>query len=161
VYANLPQILENLSNYERPEQATSFEVSCYTDPLGIEHLTGSLAECIRYFGTREDGYLRCVSKFDGVDELLDLPHNGHTRCRVSVNATPISTRMEGGTASVTARLHTLRRLALPRSVGGGGYPVGLSNQHSLSSSPIALLDVARSSRNRVSDQNLKLQQFSD
>jgi spore photoproduct lyase len=125
VYANLPQILENLGKYERPRQATSFEVSCYTDPLGIEHLTGSLAECIRYFGTREDGYLRWVSKFDGVDELLDLPHNGHTRCRVSVNATPISTRMEGGTASVTARLHTLRRLALPRSVGGGGYPVGL------------------------------------
>jgi spore photoproduct lyase len=29
-------------------------VSCYTDPLGIEHLTGSLAECIRYFGTRTD-----------------------------------------------------------------------------------------------------------
>lgn len=125
VYANLPQILENLGHYERPGQATSFEVSCYTDPLGIEHLTGSLAECIRYFGTREDGYLRWVSKFDGVDELLDLPHNGHTRCRVSVNTAPISTRMEGGTASVAARLQALRRLALPRSAGGGGYPIGL------------------------------------
>lgn len=124
-YANLPQILENLHGYERPGQATSFEVSCYTDPLGIEHLTGSLAECIRYFGTRENGYLRWVSKFDGVDELLDLPHHGHTCCRVSVNAAPISTRLEGGTASVAARLQALRRLALPRSAGGGGYPVGL------------------------------------
>ncbi len=125
VYANLPQILENLGSYEHPGQVTSFEVSCYTDPLGIEHLTGSLAECIRYFGTRKDGYLRWVSKFDGVDELLDLPHNGHTRCRVSVNAAPISTRMEGGTASVASRLQALRQLALPRSAGGGGYPVGL------------------------------------
>ena len=125
VFANLPQILANLGQYETPGKATSFEVSCYTDPLGIEHLTGGLAECIRYFGTREDGYLRWVSKFDAVEPLLDLPHNGHTRCRVSVNALPISTRFEGGTASVAARLQALRRLALPAAAGGGGYPVGV------------------------------------
>jgi spore photoproduct lyase len=125
VFANLPQILSNLGTYERPGEATTFEVSCYTDPLGIEHLTGSLAECIRYFGTRESGHLRWVSKFDGVDELLDLPHNGHTRPRMSVNAAPISGRFEGGTASVASRLQALRRLALPRIQGGGGYPVGI------------------------------------
>lgn len=125
VYANLPQILDHLSAYESPNQLTSFEVSCYTDPLGIEHLTGSLAESIRYFGTRPQGYLRWVSKFDGVDELLDLPHQGHTRCRFSVNAAPIATRFEGGTAPVAQRLQALRQLALPRSQSGGGYPVGL------------------------------------
>ncbi|MGL4622557.1 MAG: spore photoproduct lyase family protein, partial [Chroococcidiopsis sp.] len=125
VFANLPQILANTASYEQQGKATSFEVSCYTDPLGIEHLTGSLAECIRHFGTRQDGYLRWVSKFDNVDSLLELPHNGHTRCRVSVNAAPISGRFEGGTASVGARLQALRKLALPRSQGGGGYPVGL------------------------------------
>lgn len=125
VFANLPQILDNLAAYERPGEATTFEVSCYTDPLGIEHLTGSLAECIRYFGTRQYGYLRWVSKFDNVDELLALPHNGHTQCRVSVNATPISRQFEGGTAAVGDRLQALRRLALPREQGGGGYPIGL------------------------------------
>lgn len=125
VYANLPQILDNLGRYETAGKATSFEVSCYTDPLGIEHLTGGLAECIRYFGTRQDGYLRWVSKFDAVEPLLELPHHGHTRCRVSVNAIPISTRLEGGTAAVANRLQALRKLALPRSLGGGGYPVGL------------------------------------
>jgi len=125
VFANLPQILDNLAVYEQAQKATTYEVSCYTDPLGIEHLIGSLNMCIRHFGTRENGYLRWVSKFDAVDELLDLPHNGHTRCRMSVNAAPISGRFEGGTASVTARLQALRRLALPRSKGGGGYPVGL------------------------------------
>jgi len=60
-----------------------------------------------------------------VDNLLDLPHNGHTRCRVSVNAAPVSGRFEGGTAKVTARLGALRKLALPPSLGGGGYPVGI------------------------------------
>jgi spore photoproduct lyase len=124
-FANLPQTLQHLGAYERVGESTSFEVSCYTDPLGIEHLTGSLAECIRYFGTRDDGYLRWVSKFDGVDTLLDLPHNGHTRCRVSINALPISTRLEGGTAPVASRLQALRKLALPPASGGGGYPVGV------------------------------------
>ncbi|ARV59619.1 radical SAM protein [Nostocales cyanobacterium HT-58-2] len=125
VFANLPQILENLAAYEQPGNTTTFEVSCYTDPLAIEHLTGSLAECIRYFGTRDDAHLRWVSKFDAVDELLNLSHNGHTRCRISVNAAPVSGRFEGGTASVSSRLMALRRLALPTERGGGGYPVGL------------------------------------
>ncbi len=120
VYANLPQILGNLANYERSGVPTSYEVSCYTDPLGIEHLTGSLAEAIRYFGTREDGYLRWVSKFGHVEGLLDLPHNGHTRCRVSVNAAPVSDRLEGGTSSVEERLQGLRRLGKE-----GGYPIGV------------------------------------
>lgn len=119
VFANLPQILANLAAYEQGGKTTSYEVSCYTDPLGIEHLTGSLAECIRYFGTRTDAHLRWVSKFDAVDGLLDLPHNGHTRCRMSVNAHPVSGKFEGGTASVASRLMALRRLAL------AGYPVGL------------------------------------
>ncbi len=125
VFANLPQILENLANYEQQGKTTSFEVSCYTDPLGIEHLTGSLAECIRYFGTCTNAHLRWVSKFDAVDGLLDLPHNGNTRCRMSVNAAPISGKFEGGTASVVSRLNALRRLALPQERGGGGYPIGL------------------------------------
>lgn len=124
-YANLPQILANLAAYEKPEQVTTYEVSCYTDPLGIEHLTGSLAECIRYFGSRDNASLRWVSKFDAVDSLLDLPHNGHTHCRMSVNAAPISGKFEGGTALVTSRLNALRKLALPKEQGGGGYPIGL------------------------------------
>jgi spore photoproduct lyase len=124
VFANLPAILDNLARYihaDRPE--TSFEVSCYTDPLGIEHLTGSLAECIRWFGARPPGdgaRLRWVSKFDAVDGLLALRHEGRTRCRASVNAQTISRRLEGGTAAVPARLAALGRLARE-----AGYPIGL------------------------------------
>ena len=124
-YANLPQILENLQQYETKDQTTSFEVSCYTDPLGIEHLTGSLAACIRHFGTRPQARLRWVSKFDAVEGLVGLPHNGHTRCRFSVNAQAVSRQFEGGTAAIAQRLAAIRRLALPPSQGGGGYPVGL------------------------------------
>ncbi len=124
VFANLPAILDNLAAYvsaDRPE--TSFEVSCYTDPLGIEHLTGSLAACIQWFGAQPadlPARLRWVSKFDAVEPLLGLAHGGWTRCRASVNALPVSRQLEGGTSLVPARLAGLRRMALE-----GGYPVGL------------------------------------
>ncbi len=136
-YANLPTMLAHTAPYEGtyppnkswqtnvPSRPTTFEVSCYTDVLGIEHLTGSLAECIRYFGGRERGELRFVTKYDQVDSLLTLTHNGHTRARVSLNAETIARRLEGGTASVEARLQALRKLAMPMAQGGGGYPVGV------------------------------------
>ncbi|WP_229379448.1 spore photoproduct lyase family protein [Fibrella forsythiae] len=137
VYANLPSMLAHTATYEGTyppnkswqesdsSRPTTFEVSCYTDVLGIEHLTGSLAECIRYYGSREKGQLRFVTKYDQVDSLIDLPHNGQTRARFSLNAEPVARKLEGGTASIEARLQALRKLALPREKGGGGYPVGV------------------------------------
>ena len=131
-YANLPEILENLREYEgtgkvtsrsvaRMHEGTTFEASCYTDPLGIEHLTGGLAESIRFFGAWDAPVqLRWTTKFSAVSSLLGLPHNGRTRVRFSVNAHSVAHDFEGGTASVAQRLGALRRMAL------AGYPVGLT-----------------------------------
>lgn len=125
VFANLPQILAQTTAYEQPgpgrneAAGTTFEASCYTDPLAIEHLTGSLAACITHFGERQHGYLRWTSKFEAAEELLSLPHHGHTRARASINAAPIVRRLEGGVASVTCRLASLRRLS------DAGYSIGL------------------------------------
>ena len=132
VYANLPEILEGLRSYagtgsvtsasrDRAHEGTTFEASCYTDPLGIEHLTGALAESIRFFGQWDAPVqLRWTTKFDGVGPLTQIEHNGRTRVRFSVNAAGVSRGFEGGTANVTQRLHALRRMALK------GYPVGLT-----------------------------------
>ncbi|MBC8033967.1 MAG: radical SAM protein, partial [Chitinophagaceae bacterium] len=86
VFANLPDILDNLKNYATPGKLSTFEASCYTDPLSLEHLTGGLSRTVRFFGTQPDSQLRFVTKFDAVDPLLTIDHNGHTRCRVSLNA---------------------------------------------------------------------------
>ena len=119
-YANLPRIHANLSRYAGADGDTkSFEASCYTDPLGIEHLTGSLAETISFFGAQRGMHLRFVTKFDAVDDLLTLTHGGNTRARFSLNADTVSRRFEGGTASVEKRLAAMRKLA------GAGYPVGV------------------------------------
>ena len=118
-YANLDQILENNADYIDPNrELTTFEASCYTDPLGIEHLTGSISRAIEWFGEQPGAQLRWVTKYDAVDPLLDLAHNGRTRCRISLNADWVTRRLETGTADLDARLTALRRL------GRAGYRLG-------------------------------------
>ena len=131
VYANLPEILAELPpavgqgkvtsvSAERAHEGTTFECSCYTDPLSIEHLTGSLAACITRFGEWDAPVqLRFTTKFDAVGPLLGLAHNRRTRIRFSVNATAAE-RHEGGAPRVPSRLAALR------AVAEAGYPVGLT-----------------------------------
>jgi spore photoproduct lyase len=125
VFANLPQILENTVRFERLNQITSFEASCYTDPLSLEHLTGGLEETINFFAKRPNSHLRFVTKFDNVEQLTKLEHGGRTRFRCSLNADIVAKRLEGGTPNVQARIAALRKMALPKQQSGGGYPVGV------------------------------------
>jgi len=134
VYANLDDVLGQIPAYAgrgsvtsgtaaRGHEGTTFELSCYTDPLGIEHLTGGLATAIGLVGEGrygEEVSLRFTTKFDAVDDLVRLPHGRRTRVRFSVNADEVAARFEGGTARLPERLGALRRLAL------AGYPVGLT-----------------------------------
>jgi spore photoproduct lyase len=133
VYANLEEILAGLDDYvgrgtvtsrsdHRAGEGTTFEASCYTDPLALEHLTGSWQHAVEHFGAWQQApvQLRWTTKFDDVDRFVGLDHGGRTRVRFSVNALPVTTRMEGGTSRLEDRLAALRRLALD------GYPVGLT-----------------------------------
>ncbi len=131
-YANLPEILAGLRDYagsgtvtsksqDRAGEGTTFEASCYTDPLGIEHLTGALAESIRFFGAWDAPVqLRFTTKFAAVAGLVGIDHQRRTRVRFSVNAAAVARNFEGGTATLTQRLGALRRMAQ------AGYPVGLT-----------------------------------
>ena len=131
VYANLDEILGSLPDYlgqgtitsrnrARAHEGTTFEASCYTDPLALEPLTGSLSAAIAWFGRwQADAQLRFTSKFAGVEPLLGLDHGGRTRMRASINPRRFA-RFEGGTSPVARRLDALRRMAL------AGYPVGLT-----------------------------------
>jgi spore photoproduct lyase len=131
VYANLEEILSVVPAYlgqgsvtsrsrMRQHEGTTFEASCYTDPLALEALTGSLSAAIAWFGRwRADAQLRFTSKFADVEPLLSIDHGGRTRMRASINPSAYA-RFEGGTAPVSARLAALRRMA------DCGYPVGLT-----------------------------------
>ena len=130
-YANLDEILDSLPAYlgqgtitsrnaARAHEGTTFEASCYTDPLALEPLTGSLSAAIAWFGRwPADAQLRFTSKFADVGPLLALDHQRHTRMRASINPSAFA-RFEGGTARVADRLRALGQMAR------AGYPVGLT-----------------------------------
>ncbi len=130
-YANLDEIIGALPDYlgqgtitsrsrHRAHEGTTFESSCYTDPLAIEHITGSLTAMIEHFGDWDaDVQLRFTTKFTAVDPFLNLAHHGRTRMRASLNPRQYA-RYEGGSDPVVARIAALRRMA------DAGYPVGLT-----------------------------------
>ena len=132
LFANLPEILAGLEPFvgqgrvtsrskARAHEGTTFEASCYTDPLALEHLSDALSETVAHFGAwQSDVQLRFTTKFAAVDRLVETAHGGRTRARFSVNAEAITRRFEGGTASLGARLGAMGRLAR------AGYPVGLT-----------------------------------
>lgn len=93
VFGDLEEILAGLDAYvghgtitsrnaARIDEGTTFEASCYTDPLGIEHVTGSLSAAIAHVGTHAwpgPVQLRATTKFD-VAGLLPCPTTGGRGC---------------------------------------------------------------------------------
>ena len=132
LFANLPEILDRLPplegegritsrNAARAAEGTTFEASCYTDPLALEPLSDCLSETVSWFGARQgDMSLRFTTKFADTGSLEAAAHGGRTRARFSVNAEEIARRFEGGTAPLGARLAAMGRLAR------AGYGVGLT-----------------------------------
>lgn len=121
VYVNTEEILAEAGRLirEREPEITVFEGSATSDPLAVEHLTGSLRRSIEFFGCKESGRFRFVTKFAGVATILGARHRGKTTVRFSVNAPRVVRLHEHGTASLESRLQALLQ------VRGNGYPVGI------------------------------------
>ena len=107
------------------DEGTTFEASCYTDPLALEPLCDALSDTVSWFGARPsspdgDMSLRFTTKFADTASLEAANHNGRVRARFSVNAEDITRRFEGGTAPLQQRLDAMGRMAR------AGYKVGLT-----------------------------------
>ena len=120
LYVNVDEILQSAVKLikKKGHEITTFEASSSSDPVAIEHLTGSLRQAIEFFGRQLYGRLRVVTKSDHVDSLLDAVHAGHTRFRFSINAEAIIDQYEEATASLEGRLNAAGR------VHRAGYPLG-------------------------------------
>ena len=120
IFVNLDDIFNLIKKYikKNDDKITIFEAASLGDPLALEHLTGSLAKTIEFFGTLKNGRLRVVTKFSNVDSLLELKHNNHTHFRLSINSEYIVKNFEHTTASIDERLEASVKLAK------AGYPLG-------------------------------------
>ena len=120
VHVNLNAIFEQTQKYinGRLPELTIFEGSATSDPVPVEPYTGSLKKAIEFFGSSKNAKFRFVTKYDDVDTLLDLEHNGNTEIRFSLNTASIINQYEHYTASSNKRIEASAKAAK------AGYPVG-------------------------------------
>lgn len=120
IYVNIDEILARIEEITaaRLPEITTFEAASTSDPLAVEHITGSLAKTITYFGELASARLRVVTKFDHVDALLSLAHQRHTKFRFSLNTSQVIQDFEQHTASLSERIAAADKMAQ------SGYPLG-------------------------------------
>ena len=120
VYVNTDDIFNQAEKYinERLPEKTVFEGSATSDPVPVEPYTHSLQKAITFFGKSEKGKFRFVTKYNDVDSLLKLNHNGHTEIRFSINTPHVIDKYEHYTASVDKRTEASIK------VSEAGYPTG-------------------------------------
>ena len=100
-----------------PDVDVIFNSGELADSLSMEHITGAGQEFIPWFGGTENGYLFMLTKSDNVDDILGLPHNGHTIIAFSMNAPEISRKFEVGAPQFERRLEAARKVQM------AGYPL--------------------------------------
>ncbi|SHI93717.1 spore photoproduct lyase [Clostridium cavendishii DSM 21758] len=120
VHANIDDILNQAQKYinERLPEITIFEGAATSDPIPVEPYTHSLEKAIVFFGKDENARFRFVTKFNDVDSLINLEHNGHTEVRFSINTSSVINKYEHATASRDKRIEASMKMAK------AGYPVG-------------------------------------
>lgn len=120
VHVNMDEILHQAQKHidERNPEITIFEGAATSDPIPVEPYTHSLQRAIEFFGSKDNARFRFVTKYNDIDSLLPLEHNGHTEIRFSINTTSIIEQYEHATASRDKRIEASKKVA------EAGYPIG-------------------------------------
>ncbi|PKM51772.1 MAG: spore photoproduct lyase [Firmicutes bacterium HGW-Firmicutes-7] len=120
VHVNIDDIFVQAQKYidERLPEGTLFEGAATSDPVPVEPYTNSLEKTIRFFGDNENAKFRFVTKYNDIDTLLGLAHNGHTEIRFSINTDSVINQYEQFTASRDKRIEASIKVAR------AGYPTG-------------------------------------
>ena len=120
VHVNVNDILNRAKQYadERLPDITIFEGAATSDPVPVEKYTHSLQKAITFFGSDKNTRFRFVTKYNDIDSLLNLKHNGHTEIRFSINTPYVINQYEAFTAS------SHKRIDASIKVAKAGYPMG-------------------------------------
>lgn len=120
VHVNLEEILQTADHYiqQRLPDMTLFEGAATSDPVPVDPYTHALEKAILFFAQTEHARFRFVTKYNDIDHLLDLDHNGHTEIRFSLNTDTVINTYEHGTAQAIRRIEASSKLA------ASGYPIG-------------------------------------
>ena len=120
LFVNREQMLEKIIKAANAsEKQLTFEIGSNSDLILENTITGNLEWTIENFAKTEKGFLTLPTKFDMVDEILPLQHNGKIIIRMSVNPEEIINKVEFGTSRLKGRIGAINKLA------EAGYKVGI------------------------------------
>ena len=120
LFVNREQMLEKIiKTAQKSENELTFEIGSNSDLILENTITGNLIWTIENFANTLKGYLTLPTKFDMVDEILPLHHNGKIIIRMSVNPEEIINKVEFGTSRLKGRIEAINKLV------EAGYKIGI------------------------------------
>ncbi|MCI9063895.1 MAG: spore photoproduct lyase [Clostridia bacterium] len=124
LFVNREQMLEKIiktanKDYEKLGRKSTFEIGSNSDLILENTITGNLKWTIENFANTKHGYLTFPTKFDMVDDILNINHNGKIIVRMSVNPEYIINNVEFGTSKLKGRIDAINKLKK------AGYKIGI------------------------------------
>lgn len=120
LFANREKMLEKIiKTAEKSDKELVFEIGSNSDLILENTITNNLVWTIENFRNTKNGILTFPTKFDMVDDILDLDHNGKIIIRMSVNPEEIINKVEFGTSRLSGRIEAINKLKK------AGYKVGI------------------------------------
>ena len=120
LFVNREQMLDKIiKTANKAERELTFEIGSNSDLILENSITNNLVWTIENFKNTKKGKLTFPTKFDMVDNILDLDHKGKVTVRMSVNPDYIINRVEFGTSRLNDRIEAINKLK------EAGYNVGI------------------------------------
>jgi spore photoproduct lyase len=129
VFVNREEMMNKLIRFsEKSDTENVFEIGSNSDLILENTITGNLPWILEEFLKAKKGKLTFPTKFNMVEPMLNINHQGRVIFRMSVNPQFIISNIEVGTASLKNRIEALNKVA------EADYPVGILI------APVILLD---------------------
>ena len=120
LFVNREQMLEKIiKTAQKSDRNLTFEIGSNSDLVLENTITGNLPWTIENFKNTKNGMLTFPTKFDMVDSILNIDHQGKVIARVSVNPEEIINKIEFGTSRLDGRINAINKLK------EAGYKVGI------------------------------------
>ena len=106
LFVNREEMLDKIiKTANKSEKELTFEIGSNSDLILENTITQNLEWTIPQFAENAKGYLTFPTKFDMVEPILNLNHNGRVIIRMSVNPSKIIQRVEFGTSNLENRVN--------------------------------------------------------
>ena len=120
LFVNREEMLDKIiKTANESEKELVFEIGSNSDLILENSITGNLKWTIENFKKAQKGYLTFPTKFDMVDDILDVDGKDKVIIRMSVNPKEIIQKVEMGTSQLEKRVEAINKLKK------AGYKVGI------------------------------------